>query len=149
MSKDFDQLKLENQLCFPLYAASRLVIREYQPYLDELKITYPQYLVLMVLWESNGIAVNDIAQKLILNTNTVTPLLKRMEKMGLLERKRQKEDERKVIISLTPAGQEMRLAAAEIPLKLGERLSCGSIQLEELKRLKQDLHLLINQLTEE
>ncbi len=76
----YEQLKLENQLCFPVYAASRLITREYQPFLDRLGITYPQYLVLMILWEEDGVPVNDIAKKLILNTNTITPLLKRMEK---------------------------------------------------------------------
>jgi hypothetical protein len=84
----FEQLKLENQLCFPVYAASRLIIREYQPYLDKLGITYPQYLVLMVLWETNHVSVNEISQKLILNTNTVTPLLKRMESQGIINRQR-------------------------------------------------------------
>ncbi|MDP3437320.1 MAG: MarR family transcriptional regulator, partial [Bacteroidales bacterium] len=80
----YDQLKLENQLCFPVYATSRLITREYQPFLDKLQITYPQYLVLMVLWENDTLPVNDIAKKLILNTNTITPLLKRMEQQGLL-----------------------------------------------------------------
>ena len=99
--ENFNQLKLENQLCFPVYAASRLIIREYQPYLDKLKITYPKYLVLMILWEKDAVPVNDIAKKLILNTNTITPLLKRMEKQGLVKRERSVEDERKVIIQLT------------------------------------------------
>ena len=101
---DYAQLKLENQICFPLYAASRLVTREYQPHLDKLGITYPQYLVLMVLWENNGLTVNDISEKLILNTNTLTPLLKRMEKQQLLSRRRDVADERKVLISLTEKG---------------------------------------------
>jgi DNA-binding MarR family transcriptional regulator len=83
---EYEQLKLNNQLCFPVYAASRLITREYQPHLDKLGVTYPQYLVLMVLWETDGISVNEIAQKLILNTNTVTPLLKRMELLNLISR---------------------------------------------------------------
>ena len=78
----YDQLKLENQLCFPVYAASRLITRAYQPHLDKLDITYPQYLVLMILWENDNVPVNDIAKKLILKTNTITPLLKRMEQQG-------------------------------------------------------------------
>ncbi|HLP05717.1 MAG TPA: MarR family transcriptional regulator, partial [Paludibacter sp.] len=82
----YEQLKLENQVCFPLYAASRLIIRAYQDDMDRLGITYPQYLVLMVLWENGEQTVNEIADKLILNTNTVTPLLKRMETAGLLTR---------------------------------------------------------------
>ena len=94
---EYEQLKLENQLCFPVYAASRLITREYQPFLDKLKITYPQYLVLMVLWEHGSLPVNDIAKKLILNTNTITPLLKRMEQQGLIIRNRSDKDERKVM----------------------------------------------------
>ena len=82
----YEQLKLENQLCFPFYAISRLITRAYQPDLDSLGITYPQYLVLMVLWETDGMTVNAVAEKLILNTNTITPLLKRMEEMGFLQR---------------------------------------------------------------
>ena len=84
----YEQLKLENQLRFPVYAASRLIIREYQPHLDKLRITYSQYLVLMVLWEKDSIAVSEITQRLILNTNTVTPILKRMEAQGLITRQR-------------------------------------------------------------
>ena len=80
----YEQLKLENQVCFPIYAASRLITREYQPLLDELGLTYPQYLALMVLWEHDGLPVNEIGHKLLLNTNTVTPLLKRMEAQGLV-----------------------------------------------------------------
>ncbi len=101
----YEQLRLSNQLCFPVYAASRLIIREYQPYLDKLRITYPQYLVLMVLWENDGITVNDITDKLVLKTNTVTPLLKRMESLGIISRNRSGEDERKVLITLTEKGK--------------------------------------------
>ena len=95
---EYENLKLENQICFPVYAASRLITREYQPLLDKLGITYPQYLVLMVLWENDRLQVNDIAKKLILNTNTITPLLKRMEKQGLIIRKRSEQDERSVLV---------------------------------------------------
>ena len=101
----YDQLKLENQLCFPVYAASRLITQEYQPYLNELGITYPQYLVLMLLWEKGEMHVNDIAKKLILNTNTITPLLKRMEQQGIIQRQRSTTDERKVAVSLTEEGE--------------------------------------------
>ena len=97
---EFEHLKLSNQLCFPVYAASRLITREYQPFLDKLGITYPQYLVLLVLWETDGVPVSDISAKLILNTNTLTPLLKRMESMDIISRKRSEVDETKVIINL-------------------------------------------------
>jgi len=145
---DYDKLKLENQLCFPLYAASRLVIREYQPYLDKLGITYPQYLVLMVLWETDGITVNDISQKLILNTNTITPLLKRMESNQIIERIRSKEDERKVIIRLTEKGRNLRIEAAEIPEKLVEGIKNDNMNLNELLALKDKLYVIINYLHE-
>ena len=109
----YEQLKLENQLCFPVYAASRLITREYQPFLDQLKITYPQYLVLMVLWEHDGLPVNDIAKKLFLNTNTITPLLKRMEQQGLIKRNRSEADERKVLVQLTGKGKKLQEKAAQ------------------------------------
>ncbi len=144
----YDQLKLENQLCFPVYASSRLIIREYQPYLDELKITYPQYLVLLVLWEKDQQAVNDIAKKLILNTNTITPLLKRMEQQGLVSRKRSETDERKVLISLTEEGVQMREKAAKIPQELSQRLLTNEeIDIDELIKLKQSLNSIITLLS--
>ncbi|MFP4557129.1 MAG: MarR family winged helix-turn-helix transcriptional regulator [Bacteroidales bacterium] len=142
----YEQLKLSNQLCFPIYAASRLITREYQPYLDKLGITYPQYIALLVLWENNGITVNDITQKLILNTNTVTPLLKRMEALGLITRERSKNDERKVIVKLTEKGEKLQEQAAEIPHKLAQGLVETSISLEEIMGLKNNLNLIIEYL---
>ncbi|WP_194976478.1 MarR family winged helix-turn-helix transcriptional regulator [Aquiflexum lacus] len=134
-----DQLKLANQICFPVYAASRLIIREYQPHLDKIGITYPQYLVLLVLWENDGMAVNDIAHKLILNTNTVTPLLKRMETLGLVSRIRSEEDERKVIVRLTAKGSEMKVEAAHIPFSLMADISPDELKMEELLAMKNKL----------
>lgn len=134
-----DQLKLNNQICFPVYAASRLIIREYQPHLDKLGITYPQYLVLLVLWENDGMPVNDIAHKLILNTNTVTPLLKRMETLGLVSRIRSEEDERKVIVTLTAKGIEMKAEAAHIPFSLMSNISADELKMEELVAMKNKL----------
>ncbi|MCL6258333.1 MarR family transcriptional regulator [Aquiflexum sp. TKW24L] len=131
-----EQLKLDNQICFPVYAASRLIIREYQPHLDKLGITYPQYLVMLVLWEEDGISVNDIAHKLILNTNTMTPLLKRMETLGLVTRMRSEEDERKVILTLTPKGSTMKAEAAHIPFSLLADISPEESNLEELVAMK-------------
>ena len=144
----YEQLKLENQLCFPVYAASRLIIREYQPHLERLGITYPQYLVLMLLWETDGRTVNEIAQALILNTNTVTPILKRMEAMGLIARQRSAEDERRVIVSLTPKGMQLREEAARIPEQLVEGLVTDEMNLEDLHRLKEQLYAMIRFLTE-
>ena len=144
----YEQLKLENQLCFPVYAASRLIIREYQPYLDKLGITYPQYLVLMVLWENDNLTINEISQKLILNTNTLTPLLKRMEVMEILTRTRDIGDERKVLIKLTSKGKKLREKAASIPEKLAAKLNSDAMSLEELGELKASLHKLIDFLVE-
>jgi DNA-binding MarR family transcriptional regulator len=140
----FEQLKLSNQLCFPIYAASRLITREYQPYLDMLGVTYPQYLVLMVLWETDAITVNDISIKLILNTNTLTPLLKRMESMDIITRKRSQEDERKVVISLTQKGKEMKVKASTIPDELINGLQKGNLSLNQLLELRTNLNKLID-----
>ncbi len=140
----YEQLKLSNQICFPVYAASRLIIREYQPYLEELGITYPQYLVMMVLWEKDNQTVNDIGKKLILNTNTITPLLKRLQKLGFIDRKRSGEDERKVFISLTPTGRDLQHKAAEIPERLVAGLMDSPMKAEDLMALKDHLYQVID-----
>ena len=138
-----EQLKLENQLCFPLYSVSRLITRKYQPYLEKIGITYPQYLVLLVLWEEDHLTVNKIAQKLYLQTNTITPLLKRLEIQGVLSREKSTEDERKVVISLTEKGNEMKNRAAEIPFKLREGIDLPDEELISLRNtLNQMIHLL-------
>lgn len=144
----YEQLKLENQLCFPVYAASRLITRAYQPMLDELEITYPQYLVLMILWEHHSMPVNDIAKKLILNTNTVTPLLKRMEQQGLIARRKDTDDERKVMVQLTDKGIVLQEQAALIPERLAQQLLQGSLKTEELLSLKQQLDALVKLLND-
>jgi DNA-binding MarR family transcriptional regulator len=144
----YEQLKLVNQLCFPVYAASRLIIREYQPHLDKLGITYSQYLVLMVLWEKDGIAVSEITERLILNTNTVTPILKRMEAQGLITRQRSGSDERKVIITLTPKGKQLQDEAASLPEKLVAGLVSEDVQAADLEKLKDQLQFIIHVLSE-
>lgn len=111
----YDQLKLDNQLCFRLYAASRLIIQAYRPHLERIGVTYPQYLVLMVLWESGSLPVNDIAKRLSLETNTVTPLIQRMEREGLVTRTKGKVDNRQTIVALTPWAQRLEEEAADIP----------------------------------
>lgn len=135
-----EQLKLENQICFPFYAISRLITRAYQPHLESLGITYPQFLVLLVLWEEDGQSVNQIAEKLILNTNTITPLLKRMEQMDLISRTKSKEDERKVMVNLTPKGQEMQEEAACIPDELLAKLAGEDIKREDFSEMKNQLN---------
>lgn len=139
-----EKLKLDNQLCFPVYAASRLITKEYQPFLDSLDITYPQYLVLMVLWENDNLPVNDIAKKLILKTNTITPLLKRMEQQGLIKRNRSAEDERKVFVQLTENGTNLQAKASPIPDELVRRLSESEINFDDLVKLKESLNSIIS-----
>lgn len=138
-----EQLKLENQLCFPVYAASRLITRAYQPYLQALRITYPQYLVLMLLWEQDTQPVNTIAKKLVLNTNTITPLLKRMEQLCLIVRKRSETDERQVMISLTEKGQDLKQKASQIPQKMAENLLKSNLKETDLLEMKKNLQAII------
>ncbi|WP_027418227.1 MarR family winged helix-turn-helix transcriptional regulator [Crocinitomix catalasitica] len=118
MKKKFTNLYLENQLCFPLYAASRLTTKLYAPHLKKLDITYPQYLVLLILWEHQTQSVSEIGQQLMLESNTLTPLLKRLEQKEIIQRNRSNKDERTVIISLTKAGENLKEQAAVIPEKI-------------------------------
>lgn len=134
--KDGNQLKLSSQICFPMYSVSRLITKLYKPYLDELGITYPQYLVLLVLWENDNQSVNDISKKLLLNSNTISPLLKRMEKLKLIQRTRSSEDERSVLVELTDRGSEMKNNALPIPEKLMNELIAKDIRFEDIIKLK-------------
>jgi len=131
----YDQLKLENQLCFRLYTAARLVTQAYFPYFEPLGITYPQYLVLMVLWEQDGQPVNDIAKRLYLETNTITPLLQRMERQGLVTRHRGEIDTRQRIVCLTKAGKDMEEKAKEIPTCLSTTICDRGVVPEELVKM--------------
>ena len=137
-------LKLDNQLCFSVYALSRLITKAYQPLLDTLGVTYPQYLVLMLLWEHESLTVKELGEKLLLDSGTLTPLLKRMEQRGWLSRRRATHDERSVIATLLPAGRVLEQQAQEIPTKLG---SCFDMSVEQIGELRQHLQPLIAQLT--
>jgi DNA-binding MarR family transcriptional regulator len=145
---DDKQLQLSNQICFPLYSASRLITKAYKPYLDEMGITYPQYLVLMVLWENDNLTVNQISEKLLLNTNTISPLLKRMEKSELIERNRSSEDERIVIVNLTETGKQIKDKAKSIPEQLLKILLNENIELSEVLQLNEMLDQWIEILSE-
>ena len=136
-------LQLDNQICFPIYSASRLITKAYKPFLDKMGLTYPQYLVLLVLWENNKISINKISKALLLNTNTLSPLLKRMEKMDLLQRNRSIEDERIVVIELTEKGEELKNQAALIPEELIKILISEDIELSEIIGMKNMLNELI------
>lgn len=128
-----DLLKLEEQICFPAYAFSRNLTNLYRPLLAPMDITYPQYLVLMVLWEHQMQTVNQLGEKLHLDTGTLTPLLKRLEQKGLINRTRGKQDERVVVISLTTSGTQLKEKAKHIPMEL---VKCANVSIDELLQLK-------------
>lgn len=120
MDSRYDALKLSQQLCFPLYACSRGVIREYKPYLDKLDLTYTQYIAMLVLWEKGTLTVKELGEELYLDSGTLTPLLKKLEQKGLINRKRSSEDERNLLLSLTKAGWSLREEALIIPEELSK-----------------------------
>ena len=141
-----EQLKLDNQLCFRLYTASRLITQAYHPLLSGIGLTYPQYLVMMVLWERDTQPVNDIAKRLYLETNTVTPLLKRMETEGLVTRLKGQADGRQVIVSLTEKGRKLEEKASCVPFRIGQAVVCRSITPESAPALYATLDDLIQTL---
>ena len=141
-----EQLKLENQLCFRLYTASRLITQAYHPLLSAHRITYPQYLVLLVLWEKDAQPVNDIAKRLFLETNTVTPLLQRMEKEGIISRSRGREDARQIIVSLTPKGEQLQTDLSDVPFEVGKSVMCDSINPQTVPDLYRMLDEMIDKL---
>lgn len=130
-----EEFKLDNQLCFRLYTASRLISQAYHPLLSEHAVTYPQYLVLLVLWEKDSQPVNEIAKRLFLETNTVTPLLQRMEKEGLISREKGKRDGRQMIVSLTDKGKDLQNKLLDVPSAVGRAVACNNITSESLPAL--------------
>ncbi len=137
-----EEFKLDNQLCFRLYTASRLLSQTYRPLIAEYGLTYPQYLVLLVLWEKDAQPVNDIARRLYLETNTVTPLLQRMEKEGILVRRKGEKDARQMIVSLTGKGKGLQKKLADVPATVGNAVICDSVTPEsapELFRMLDDI----------
>ena len=137
-------LRLDNQLCFALYSASLAMTKLYKPLLDELGITYPQYLVLLVLWERNGITVSELGERLSLDSGTLTPLLKRLETAGLVSRLRDTQDERRVLVRLSAAGRELKTRAARIP---GCVLQASQCSVAEAMALTHQIQTLRNRLT--
>ena len=140
MSNEFDTLKLENQLCFPLYACSREIVKKYKPYLDELDLTYTQYITMMVMWERKQINVRELGECLFLDSGTLTPLLKKLEQKGWVTRQRAKSDERVLIVTLTPAGEELRKQAVTVPQKMA---CCVKLSQEEVRTLYTLLYKLL------
>jgi DNA-binding MarR family transcriptional regulator len=144
-----ERFKLDNQLCFRLYTASRLLTQAYHPLLSEHGLTYPQYLVLMVLWEQDAQPVNDIAKRLLLETNTVTPLLKRMEAEGILTRTQGKKDARQMIVKLTKKGRDLQQEMTAVPETVGRAVICKHVTPETVPGLFETLDDLISQLVAE
>ena len=135
MDSKYDALKLENQLCFPLYACSRKVMKLYHPYLSELNLTYTQYICMMVLWEMRKISAKELGNRLFLDSGTLTPVLKSLEKKGLLSRYRSSEDERVLLVEITPEGEALKERAVDVPYLLGDSLDMDREEAYQLYRL--------------
>ena len=135
-----ESMKLDSQLCFPLYAASRKIVSLYTPHLKPLGITYTQYIMFLVLWEQDGITVGELCKRLMLDTGTVTPMLKNTEKQGLIRRERSAEDERVVVITLTDEGKALYKKAKDIPSRIG---SCVKLTKSEAAALYKTLYKLL------
>ena len=140
----YDCLKLDTQLCFPLYACSREVVKRYTPYLDKLDLTYTQYVAMMVLWEHKSVTVKQAGVYLHLDSGTLTPLFKRLEEKGLITRSRSQTDERSLIVSLTKQGEKLKEQAVQIPEKIA---GCITLEPGEAKQLYTLLHKLLDQLS--
>ena len=140
MSNKYDRLKLANQLCFPLYAASKEIVRHYKPFLDELDMTYTQYIAMMVLWEHKEVTVKELGQYLYLGSGTLTPLLKTMEKKGWVERNRSKEDERVLNVTITEQGDALREKAVCVPEQMA---ACVKLEPEEAAELYRILNKIL------
>ncbi|PUU86304.1 MarR family winged helix-turn-helix transcriptional regulator [Halanaerobium sp.] len=143
---DFENLKLENQICFPLYALSRKVIQLYKPLLDKYNLTYTQYITMLVLWEKENISLKELGEKLYLDSGTLSPVVKKLVKQGLVEKYRSQADERIVKLSLTTAGREMKKEAVEIPEKLYSQFEGDP---ETLVKLKHNLDQVLSQFRDE
>lgn len=138
-----DPLKLENQLCFPLYAVSREIVKKYKPFLDEIDLTYTQYITMMVLWESKEILVKDLGTKLFLDSGTLTPVLNALEKKGFVERKRSETDKRDMYAVITKSGMNLKKKAMDIPAKVG---ACVPLSPEKAATLYNILYELMGNL---
>ena len=139
----YDVLKLENQLCFPLYAASREIIKQYRPYLDELDLTYTQYIAMMVFWEEKKLSVKELGKKLFLDSGTLTPVLKSLESKGYVIRSRSKEDERVLDVEITEKGEALKEQAVTIPQSVA---GCVKLDGEEAVQLYQLLYKVLGAL---
>ena len=138
-----DVLKLENQVCFPLYACSKEIIKKYKPFLDEINLTYTQYITMMILWDEKLISLKDIGKKLYLDSGTLTPLLKKLEEQGLIKRKRDKLDERNLLITITKQGELLKEKASTIPYSIQK---CFDLTEDEYIVLYKVLYKILDQI---
>jgi DNA-binding MarR family transcriptional regulator len=141
IEKNYEALKLENQLCFPLYAVSKEVIRKYKPFLDELDLTYTQYIAMMVLWDKKELNVKELGKALKLDSGTLTPLLKKLERKGYITRNRSAEDERSLDVCITEKGEALKEKAVEVPVKM---VSCVNLTREEAAMLYKILYKVLD-----
>lgn len=143
MNNKYDALKLENQMCFPLYAVAREIVKRYRPYLDKLDLTYTQYISMMVFWEVKKCSVKELGEKLHLDSGTLTPVLKSLEAKGYVCRNRSKEDERILEVEITKEGEKLKEKALSVPQKMS---SCVSLEPEEAATLYNILYKLLGQM---
>ena len=141
MDKNSDTLKLENQLCFPLYACSKEIVRRYKPYLDKIDLTYTQYITMMVMWEEKQINVKELGEKLYLDSGTLTPLLKKLESKDYVKRERSKHDERNLIVTITEKGETLKSKAVDIPEKVS---ACITLSEEKAQALYSVLYEILD-----
>ena len=142
MDDQYEALKLSHQLCFPLYACSREIIKRYKPFLDELDLTYTQYIAMMVLWEQGQLTVKELGAALFLDSGTLTPLLKKLEAKGYITRRRSQADERSLLVGLTAQGLALRDRALSVPVQMAR---CVRLEPEEVKELYRLLYKLLEQ----
>lgn len=140
MSDKYDVLKIDNQLCFPLYACAKEIVRKYKPFLDEIDLTYTQYIAMLVLWEEKEINVKALGKRLYLDSGTLTPVLKRLEQKGLISRQRDRRDERNLIVRLSEQGEALKEKAVEIPHKMS---GCVTLSEDDAAQLYRILHKLL------
>ena len=145
MANSFDPLKLENQLCFPLYACAKEIVKAYKPFLEELDLTYTQYITMMVMWEHKELRVKEVGKYLYLDSSTLTPLLKRLEEKGYVKRCRSTKDERDLIVSITDTGATLREKALSVPQQL---TACVNLEPEKAQSLYAILYELLGKLAE-
>lgn len=141
MENNFDPLKIENQLCFPLYACAKEVVRKYKPFLDKIDLTYTQYITMMIMWDKKEINVKNLGECLYLDSGTLTPLLKKLEAKGFITKERCVEDERSIIVKITQKGMDLKEKATSVPAAVS---TCIDLSPEETKQLYTILYKILN-----